>query len=239
MKRSARRALGVVVIAGVLATVVWQVSLWGWVVAPLQSPIQSPIQPTQTPFATTPAPPPPSPTPPPSSSPTPSPTAFQTPTNTPPPFGATFTPTPVGPDTRATSEAVVATITALAATPTFPPTPTPRLGALRIGSGGTASPSPTPPRDAVVFTLLSQRAYPGGSVSVAVRTRPGALCTLQAQDNQTMRALEIPGATRRAGSDGSAAWIWLLPADQPAGLLVVRVVCESVGEASATVLVSP
>lgn len=238
MKRSARRALGVVVIAGVLATVVWQVSLWGWVVAPLQSPIQSPIQPTQTPFATTPAPPPPSPTPPPSSSPTPSPTAFQTPTNTPPPFGATFTPTPVGPDTRATSEAVVATITALAATPTFHPRR--RRVWARCGLAQEALRRLRQRRRVMLWcSRCSRSARTGGSVSVAVRTRPGALCTLQAQDNQTMRALEIPGATRRAGSDGSAAWIWLLPADQPAGLLVVRVVCESVGEASATVLVSP
>src|SRR5689334_1427225 len=62
-------------------------------------------------------------------------TATETPTLTP---TITETPTPgpsPTPDTRETSVAVIATITALAATPTYPPTSTPRPQRTPIGAG--------------------------------------------------------------------------------------------------------
>ncbi|MCS7325424.1 MAG: hypothetical protein RMJ86_05900 [Anaerolineae bacterium] len=239
MNLSARRVLGAGSVAAIVALLVWQIfDPMGTGSEPLQSPIDSPVLPTPTPslpptlIPTASPTPSPLPTPTPTISPTPSPT-------TTPPLSATFTPTSTGePNTRATSEAVIATITALAATPTYPPTPTPRPSARRIGAGGAVSLSPTPVADGIVLTALSRTAYAGGAASLAVRTRPSTVCTLEARDNQTGSALEVPGATRRAGSDGSVAWIWAIPADQPAGSLTVRVQCESAGEAVAIITVS-
>ncbi|MCS6773043.1 MAG: hypothetical protein NZ693_02910, partial [Thermoflexales bacterium] len=159
---------------------------------PLQSPIELPTPPAPT------APAPPQPT-------------AELP-------GTVVLPFEVTPDTRATSRSVIATITALAATPTFPPTATrrPRPRPVGAGEGEVRQPSPTPILgDEVALVSFSRRVYPGGAAAVAVRARPGVVCTIAAEyqgDNQgAARALETPGADRRAGRDGVVAWILPIP----------------------------
>jgi hypothetical protein len=72
-------------------------------------------------------------------------------------------------------------------------------------------------------------------VALTIRTQPNAVCTLQivrAQADGSQRNIPIPGgATRQAGSDGVAAWIWPVGADEAAGPATLLVSCDAVGMA--------
>lgn len=235
---------------------------------PAPSPLQSPIQPSPTvavptqpaPFATA-APtvtPVPSPTPAanvtvvvvapiPPTPPAQFPTVQATATTTPlPPLVPTvvrtpFTlPTPIGgvPDTRATSQAVILTITALAIPPTMPPTATPQRA---IGAGGTgrvtAIPTPTLDPSGISILSLAEKTYRGGAGSLTIRTKPDAQCTVMMQsDGGTAQPL-AGGASRVAGKDGVAAWIWTVDATEAAGVKTLLVDCGSAGKTEATITV--
>jgi len=193
---------------------------------PLQFPLQSPIDPTPTRPDQLPTPTP-TPT---AATPPAEPTIAQTPTFSPVPFNT--------PDMRLTSESVIATLTAQALLPTAPPTPVRRRP---VGSGPDQTPraprTPTPPTDwsGIALISLSDRVYAGGAVALTIRTQPNAVCTVQivrAQADGSQRSVPIPGGvTRRAGSDGIAAWIWSVGADEAAGPATLLVSCEAIGTA--------
>lgn len=161
-----------------------------------------------------------------------------------PPPGTIVLPFEVTPDTRATSRAVIATITALAATPTFPPTATRRPPPRPVGAGEALQPSPAPMlAGGIALVSFSRQVYPGGAAAVAVRAKPETLCTLTATyrgDNvQQSRALEVPGAARQTGRDGVAAWILPVAQTQPPGLLQVRVSCAASGVLDLEIEIAP
>jgi len=203
---------------------------------PLEFPLQSPIQPTPTAVTQVPtAPPPPSqPTtpagPPPIAPTTATPLFVPTVERTP-----LFLPTAFGtPDIRSTSDAVIATLTAQALPPTAP-----LVTRRPVGSGPDQAPqvprTPTPLPDPSGISLisLSDRVYAGGAVALTIRTQPNAVCTLQivrVQADGSQRIIPVSnGATRRAGSDGVAAWIWLVDADEAAGPATLLVNCDPIG----------
>jgi hypothetical protein len=176
-----------------------------------------------------------------------SPTLQTTPTQTPLPAGVPtvvrtpFTlPTPIGgvPDTRATSQAVILTITALAIPATMPPTATPQRP---IGAGGrgrvTAVPTPTLDPSGISILSLPERAYRGGAGSLTIRTRPNAQCTVRvAAAGQEAKPLP-GGASRIAGKDGVAAWIWTVSAEESAGVKTLQIDCGAAGKAEATLTI--
>ncbi|MFN3704404.1 MAG: hypothetical protein ACK4WM_00175 [Thermoflexales bacterium] len=178
------------------------------------------------------------------------------PTVTSPPPTATervFTPTPSvtttvveKQDLNATSTAVVATITALAATPTYPPVATRRP----VGSGGDSiaiTPTPIPvtsnPQGIALLSLSSQ-VYRGGVAALAVRAQPADVCVLRLlQRGQAGEPVEMtpqpPDAARQTDSQGMAAWLWEVKADSPTGIWVAEVNCRQSGIAQYDVEVLP
>ncbi len=203
--------------------------------APLQSPLQSPIQPTA-PIATptAPLPPPPQPTapsgPPPIAPTTATPLFVPTVERTP-----LFLPTPFGtPDIRSTSDAVIATLTAQAIPPTMPVATRRPIGA-GPEQASQAPRTPTPPPDPSGITLLSlsNKVYAGGAVALTIRTQPNAVCHLQIarmRADGSQHIVPIPaGASRRAGGDGIAAWIWAVDANEPIGPATLLVNCDAIG----------
>jgi hypothetical protein len=148
-------------------------------------------------------------------------------------------PTPVGgvPDTRATSQAVILTITALAIPPTMPPTATPQRA---IGAGGrgrvTAIPTPTLDPSGISILSLPEKAYRGGAGSLTIRTRPNATCTVQMAAAGETKPLP-GGASRVAGGDGVAAWIWTVDANEAAGVKTLQIDCGDAGKTAATITV--
>jgi hypothetical protein len=207
--------------------------------SPLQSPVQTPtpqatiaVQPT----ATNP-PPPPTPAGAPTSSQldktiTPAPTVVGTPFLIP-------TVDRLGtPNTQATNQAVIATITAQAAPPTPPPTSRPGSNVLRpVGAGPSnrVPPTATPLASGVELVSKSERIFPGGAATLSIRTRPEAVCVLQVahlQSDGTIAWQPIAdGAARTAGSDGVIAWIWIVGQDEPAGSLSLMIDCGDAGAA--------
>jgi hypothetical protein len=185
---------------------------------PLQFPLQSPIDPTATP----------------SPGASPSPTVLPTPEA--PPVeeqpGRPATPTP---DMLATSESVIATLTAQAIPPTFPPTATPRRRPVGSGAdGATRAPTRTPDPSRIALVALSERVYADSAGTVTIRTQPKATCTVQmarARADGGHQVISIDGATRQAGDDGVIAWIWVIPADAPAGAATISVACAGIGAA--------
>ncbi|MGQ9904213.1 MAG: hypothetical protein ACUVRU_07830, partial [Anaerolineae bacterium] len=165
--------------------------------------------------------------------PTPRPTEpTPTPTVTP---TITLTPTPgpsPTPDTQATSQSVIATITALAATPTYPPTDTPRPRRTPIISGpGDAAPAQASGSGVEVQTL-SEQVFAGGTAVLTIRTQPGARCVLSiVRDDNGVLSLEpiADAPAQTAGRNGIAAWIWAVDRDEPAGIMRLRVDCGSAG----------
>lgn len=169
------------------------------------------------------------------------------PTNTPAPPTITPLPSPTidltveldprrTPNTRATSVAVIQTITALAASPTYPPTdtPRPRRTPIIIGAGEGAGIRVTPgPATGVRVLSASRQVSPGGPAALAVRTAPDAICALQIDRTPPGGAatLEpIAGSARlSADRDGAVAWIWTVDADEPAGPLTLVVDCGDAG----------
>ncbi|MCS7060179.1 MAG: hypothetical protein RMN25_03350 [Anaerolineae bacterium] len=192
-----------------------------WPLPPLQSPIDTPI-----PTLTVP----------------PSPTRLEptaTPTVTP---TITLTPTPgpsPTPDIPATSQSVIATITALAATPTYPPTDTPRPRRTPIIAGPRdATPATT---DSVRVETVSEQVFPGGTAALAIRTRAGARCTAQiVREENGAEKLEplLDASVQTAGRNGVAAWIWTVDRDEPAGIMRVRIDCGEAGTAEARLRVA-
>lgn len=188
----------------------------GAFISPLQSPVDTPaLVPTREP-----------PTPTPRDEPTATPSVTPTITLTPTPG-----PSPT-PDIQATSQSVIATITALAATPTYPPTDTPRPRRTPIVSGpGDTMPAQTGGSSIEVQTL-SEQVFAGGTAVLTIRTQPGARCVVQIpRDDNGAPSLEpIPGApAQTTGRNGIAAWIWTVDRDEPAGIMRLRVDCGSAG----------
>lgn len=156
-----------------------------------------------------------------------------------------FLPTPVGgtPDVQATSRAVIATITALAAPPTYPPTAT---RSRPIGAGGrarvTAVPTPTLDPSGISLLSVSNRIFPGGAGTLTIRTQPGAACLLQqSRQNSDGNAAINPvsgSASRRAGDDGVAAWIWQVDGAEAPGALTLLVDCGVAGKAQVEIEVA-
>ncbi len=224
----------------------------GYAVPALQSPIQS-ATPTFTPFPTWTQSAPataavaaatatvasihatatPIPTPADTATPTVIPTITQTPTPGPSPT----------PNTQATSAAVFATITALAATPTYPPTSTPRPERTPIGAGPGEDIPPTALFSSgdIAVVSLSEQVYRGSAADVTIKTKPGVLCTLQISRaaGTTARLEPIPGtATRQSGTDGVIAWIWTVDSDEPVGSMTLMVDCGAVGQAQLQIRVT-
>jgi len=142
-----------------------------------------------------------------------------------------------GPDINATSTSVIATVTALAASPTYPPTATRRP----VGSAGDAPPTPPPPGEVVTLLSISAQVYRGGAASISVRARPSDTCRLsllRSSDGEQTIA-QPSDAVRRAGSDGVVAWIWSIPDDAPLGLWRVQIVCSASGTAQYDMSVLP
>ena len=160
----------------------------------------------------------------------------------------TTTPTPgpsPTPDTGATSRAVIATITALAATPTYPPTSTPHPRRTPIGAGPDAG--DVPPTVAlyssggITVQMLSQQVFPDGSASLTIQARPAAVCTLfidRSTGSETRLEPVAGGATHTTGSDGVTAWIWTVDAKEQAGIMHLIVDCGAAGKASLQLKVS-
>lgn len=156
-----------------------------------------------------------------------------------------FLPTPIGgtPDVQATSRAVIATITALAAPPTYPPTAT---RSRPIGAGGrtrvTAVPTPTLDPSGISLLSVSNRIFPGGAGTLTIRTQPGAACLLQQarQNSDGNQAISpVPGsASRLAGDDGVAAWIWQVDGAEAPGALTLLVDCGIAGKAQVDIEVA-
>jgi hypothetical protein len=175
------------------------------------------------------------------------PTVAATPTQTPLPalvptvVRTPFTlPTPIGgvPDTKATSQAVILTITALAIPPTMPPTATPQRA---IGAGGrgrvTAIPTPTLDPSGISILSVSEKAYRGGAGSLTIRTKPNAQCTVTIASEGTAPQPLPDGASRSAGKDGVAAWIWTVDASEQAGARTLAIDCGDAGKAQVKIVV--
>lgn len=216
--QSGRSRVSVVVVIGLALVALAAIGLaqGGGLIGPLQSPVDTPaLVPTREP-----------PTPTPADEPTATPTVTPTITLTPTPG-----PSPT-PDIPATSQSVIATITALAATPTYPPTDTPRPRRTPIISG----PGDTPPggdsAGGITVQTLSEQVFAGGTAVLTIRAQPGARCVAQiARDDNGMPSLEpIPDApVQTAGRNGIVAWIWTVDRDEPAGIMRLNVDCGSVG----------
>jgi hypothetical protein len=162
----------------------------------------------------------------------------------------TLTPTPgpsPTPDTRETSAAVFATITALAATPTYPPTSTPRPQRTPIGAGpedGDVPPTALFVSGDIAVLMLSQQVYPGGAAALTIKTKPAATCTLKIVRGTGGKQMESKlepirdTPTRVAGGDGTAAWLWTVAADEPAGIMSFLVDCGAAGKAQVQIRVA-
>jgi hypothetical protein len=82
---------------------------------------------------------------------------------------------------------------------------------------------------------MSERVFPAGAGALTVRTRPGATCLLQLgraqSDGSLAKQLAPGGASREAGGDGVAAWIWQVDGAEAPGKLALLVDCGSSGTA--------
>jgi hypothetical protein len=134
-----------------------------------------------------------------------------------------------------TSAAVYATITALAATPTYPPTSTPRPQRTPIGAGPQQDdipPTPLYSAGGIAVLTLSQEVMVGSAAALTIKTKPAATCTLQVMRSAGPRAHyePIPGAPARvAGRDGVVAWIWTIDPHEPRGPMGLSVDCGAAG----------
>lgn len=140
-------------------------------------------------------------------------------------------------NTRATSNAVFAAFTALAASPTYPPTSTPRPYRTPISAGPQADEIPPTAlfsSGGIGVLTISAQVMRGGVAALTIMAIPAAVCLLK-NDRSTANAARfepIPGAaTRVTGRDGVAAWIWNIDANEPAGMMPLVVDCGSAGTA--------
>jgi hypothetical protein len=146
---------------------------------------------------------------------------------------------PGTPNTKATSFAVILTITALAATPTYPPTSTmrPRRQPIIIGAGGNAQdrlPATTEPRkQGIVIQSISPQVTPGGQAALAIQTVRNTPCSLQISrplGGERYEFEPIDGSARQSASrDGGIAWIWTVDTDEPAGPMRLLIDCGAAG----------
>ncbi len=151
---------------------------------------------------------------------------------------AVFAPA-VTPNTKATSFAVILTITALAVPPTLPPTSTMRPRVRRvpviIGAGPQDRlPATTEPRKSgIKVQTVSPQVSPGGAASLSIVTAPNTLCSLQIArpNNGSGVAFEpIDGTARQsAGRDGGIAWIWTVDFDEQPGQMKLVIDCGAAG----------
>jgi hypothetical protein len=148
---------------------------------------------------------------------------------------AVFAP-PGTPNTKATSFAVILTITALAAPPTYPPTSTSRPRVRRepiiIGAGPSDRAPATTAPDATGITVqtVSPQVIAGGPAALSIKTAPGALCALQIARDGGANAEPIEGSARQsANRDGGVAWIWTVDFDEPAGSMTLIIDCGTAG----------
>ncbi len=150
------------------------------------------------------------------------------------------TPTP-GPsptvNSPATSRAVILTITALAATPTYPPTSTPRPTRIFVGAGPEeVVATPNPAFVGVVARLLATQVARGGVAAMTIRAQPGSICGLWSLAAPGGPRQAIPGVTAgQTAGDGMLAWIWNIADDAQPGALDLVVDCGSAGSASARI----
>ncbi len=152
---------------------------------------------------------------------------------------ATPTPTvsnPSGLGTFLTSTSVVGTITALAATPTYPPTDVPRVRRkpVVIGAAGDAVPPTTvPDKTGINVQNKSQRVFPKGPATLTIKTKPNVACELSniRKNEQGKDVLEpiSSGSAKTSGSDGVIAWIWSVDGDEPLGSMTLVIDCRTVG----------
>ncbi len=155
---------------------------------------------------------------------------------------------PVTPNTKATSFAVILTITALAATPTYPPTSTmrPRRQPIIIGAGGAAQdrlPATAEARkQGIVIRSISPQVTPGGQAALAIQTARDTLCSLQISrplGGDRYEFEPIDGSARQSASrDGGIAWIWTVDADEPAGPMRLLIDCGAGGAQQAEIMVT-
>jgi len=150
------------------------------------------------------------------------------------------TPTP-GPsptvNSPATSRAVILTITALAATPTYPPTSTPRPTRIVVGAGpDDVVATPNPAFVGVVARPLATQVARGGVAAMTIRAQPGTVCALWSLGGPGSQRQAIPGVTAgQTAADGMLAWIWTVAEDAQPGALDLLVDCGSAGSAAARI----
>ncbi len=144
--------------------------------------------------------------------------------------------TPGTPDTRLTTTSVVATITALAATPTYPPTdrphPTRRPPVVIGAAGDKVPPTSAPSKTGITVQSVSERVFAGGTASLSIKTQAQAVCELSVIDSSSDNAVVQPipsGATHTAGKDGVIAWIWTVDANAKPGPLKLSINCGTAG----------
>lgn len=146
----------------------------------------------------------------------------------------------VTPNTKATSFAVILTITALAASPTYPPTstPRPRRRPIIIGAGASGQqnnlPATTEPRKSgIKVQTVSPQVSPGGPAALSILTAPETVCSLQVARTLADGRVEIEpiaGTARQsAGRDGGVAWIWSVDPDEPLGHMLLVIDCGAAG----------
>jgi hypothetical protein len=137
----------------------------------------------------------------------------------------------------ATSRAVILTITALAATPTYPPTSTPRPTRFVVGAGPEdVVATPNPAFVGVVARPLATQVARGGVAAMTIRAQPGAICGLWSLTGPGGQRRAIPGVTAgQTAGDGMLAWIWNIPDDAQPGALDLLVDCGPAGTASARI----
>jgi len=131
----------------------------------------------------------------------------------------------------ATSESVIATLTAQA----IPPTATPRRRPVGSGAGTvTRAPTFTPDPRGITLITISKKVYAGSAGALTIRTRPNVTCNIKIARSGaegSPRVAAIDGGTRQASDDGVIAWIWAVEADEPTGPASVLVTCPGVGTA--------
>ena len=146
---------------------------------------------------------------------------------------ATLGPSPTV-NSPATSRAVILTITALAATPTYPPTSTPRPTRIYVGAGPEdVVATPNPAFVGVVARPLATQVARGGVAAMTIRAQPGAVCGLWALASPGSQRRAIPGVTAgQTAGDGMLAWIWNIADDAQPGALDLLVDCGPAGSAA-------
>jgi hypothetical protein len=149
---------------------------------------------------------------------------------------ATVGPSPTV-NSPATSRAVILTITALAATPTYPPTSTPRPTRIVVGAGPEeVVATPNPAFVGVVARLLATQVARGGVAAMTIRAQPGSICGLWSLAGPGGQRRAIPGVTAgQTAGDGMLAWIWNVAEDAQPGALDLIVDCGAAGSASARI----